>query len=150
MLLVVEQCRGTGQRRPILEAGLVAGPGQVEVPAAGEVHAGGATVVQQLDAARSEHGLVQEAGVVEWRRVRELRAQVQRRQALGLAEARPVLAVTAGDRRLLAHAEVARVALQRRARRATDVPAPRSKVRFSLTGACPCPEHSAFSCTAHL
>lgn len=119
LLLMVEHGRATGRRRPVLEAGLVAGPWQVEVAPA-EVHAG-ATVVQ-LDAVRSEHPLVQEAGVVE-RRVRELRAQVQRRQAIGLAEIGllhrrlPVLAAAAaGVRRLLAHAEVARVALQRRAR----------------------------------
>lgn len=82
LLLMVEHGRATGRRRPVLEAGLVAGPGQVEVAAA-EVHASAAVV--QLNAVRSEHPFVQEAGVVEGR-VRELRAQVQRRQAISLAE----------------------------------------------------------------
>ena len=121
MVVVKHGCATCRRRRPVFEAGLVARPGQVEVGAANKVHAG-ATIVQ-LNCVRPEHSVVEKAGVVEAGCVRELRTQVQRRQALGLAEVRrrrwrlmhcrlPVLAATAGVRLLLGHAEVAWVALQ--------------------------------------
>lgn len=121
LMVVVKHGRATCRcRRPVLEAGLVARPGQVEVATA-KVHAGAAVV--QLNSIRPEHPVVEKVGVVEAGCVRELRAQVQRRQALGLAEVRrqrgrlmhrrlPVLTAATGVRLLLGHAEVAWVALQ--------------------------------------
>jgi len=120
MVVVKHGCATCRRRRPVFEAGLVARPRQVEVAAA-KVHAGAAVV--QFNRVRPEHPVVEKAGVVEAGCVRELRAQVQRRQALGMAEVRrrrwrlmhrrlPVLAATAGVRLLLGHAEVAWVALQ--------------------------------------
>lgn len=117
LLLMIIHGGAAGRRRPVLEAGLVAGPRQVVVAA--EVHRRRRRRRRVI-----EQPVAEQPGVVERRRVRELRAELQRRQAVGLAELRlllhrrvVVLLAAAGFvGGLLAHAEVARVALQRRAR----------------------------------
>lgn len=123
LLMVVEHGCAACCWCPILEVCIVTGPGHVKVAAA-EIDA--CTAVVQL------HGIwpEREEACVKGR-VRELCAQRHGRQALCLAEVRwrlvycrlsMLAAATGGVCGLLAHAEVARVTLQWRARRATDLP----------------------------
>ena len=118
LLLLVVHGGAAGRRCPVLEAGFVAGPWHL-VGATDKVH--GRVVDVQLHV-RPEEPFVEQAGVVEGGLVRELRAQVQRRQAIAMAELRllllhcrrrllVMLLAAGGVCRLLAHAKVARVAL---------------------------------------